>query len=201
VSRSSSLGHGGRSLPGFSPAREVPDAHHDPIRILDPGSPAHRDSGRQMSVSSWPWASQRPAGEPGDQAAAGAPDHERPPAPGAAKLAGSPCRSRTGPVFPGPFRSDGLGNHRMHDILLTRGLPSPGAVIDIVLEGYDSSAAPNSSAISSRTRRRDGALDAPEPPICAGSPIAAPFRPVAREFIFCMQAAARPLSLRPNLPD
>jgi hypothetical protein len=112
-----------------------------PSASLDPGSSAHRDPGLQMSVSSWPWAWQRPAGEPGDQAAAGAPDHERPPPPGAAKLAGSPCRSRTGPVFPGPFRSDGLGNDRMHDLLLTRGLPSPGAVIDIVLEGYDSSAA------------------------------------------------------------
>jgi hypothetical protein len=169
VSRSSSLGHGGRSLPGFSLTREVPDAHHDPIRILDPGSLAHRDPGRQMSVSSWPWASQRPAGEPGEQAAAGAPAHERPPAPGAAKLAGSPCRSRTGSVFPGPFRSDDLGYHRMHDILLTRGLPSPGAVIDIVREGYDSSAASNSSAISSRTRGRDEALDPPEPPFGAAS--------------------------------
>ena len=110
--------------------------------------PAHHAL-RAAWVSGWPRAAQRRAGEGEGRAAAGTPDgQERPPAPGPAELAGLPCRSRKGAEFPGPFRSDGLGNHRMHDILLAREPPFPGAAIDIVLEGYDSSPAPNSSASS-----------------------------------------------------
>src|SRR5690348_918138 len=50
--------------------------------------------------------------------------------------------------LPGSFRGDGLANHRMHDILLACGTTLFGALIDIVLEGYDSLAAPNSSVRS-----------------------------------------------------
>jgi hypothetical protein len=80
----------------------------------------------------------REAGEPPGAAAV----------PGAAEVAGAPCRSGMGVKLPGPFRGDGLGNHRMHDILLACGPPCSGAVIDIVLERYDSLAAPNSSVRS-----------------------------------------------------
>jgi hypothetical protein len=59
-------------------------------------------------------------------------------------MAGEPCRSGMGMEFPGPVRGDGLGNHRMHDILLACGTTLFDAVIDIVLEGYDSLAASNS---------------------------------------------------------
>src|SRR5215470_15993767 len=50
-----------------------------------------------------------------------------------------------GAKLPGPFRGDGLGNHRVHDILLASDRPVRTLPFDIVLEGYDSSAAPNSS--------------------------------------------------------
>ena len=63
-------------------------------------------------------------------------------------MAGEPCRSGMGVEFPGPFRGDGLGNHRMHDILLACGTSLFGAVFDIVLGGYDSLAASNSSVRS-----------------------------------------------------
>ena len=65
--------------------------------------------------------------------------------PGAAQLIDVPRCSGMGAKLPGPFRGDGLGNHRVHDILLACGPPCSDAAIDIVLEGYDSSAAPNSS--------------------------------------------------------
>jgi hypothetical protein len=41
--------------------------------------------------------------------------------PGAAKLMGAPGRSSMGVKLPGPFGGDGLGNHRVHDILLACG--------------------------------------------------------------------------------
>jgi hypothetical protein len=59
-----------------------------------------------------------------------------------------PCRSGMGVKFPGPLRGDGFGDHRVHDILLACGPPRSGAAIDIVLKGYDSPAAPNSSVAS-----------------------------------------------------
>ena len=62
--------------------------------------------------------------------------------PGAAELIGAPRRSRMGVKLPGPFRGDGLGNHRVHDILLACDPPRSSAAIDILLEGYDSPAAP-----------------------------------------------------------
>src|SRR5215472_16052197 len=68
--------------------------------------------------------------------------------PGTAEVAGEPCHSGMGLQLPGPFRGDGLGNHRMHDILLACGTTLFGAVIDIVLQGYDSLAASNSSVRS-----------------------------------------------------
>jgi len=67
-----------------------------------------------------------------------------------------------GVKLPSPFRGDGLGNRRVHDILLACGPPCSGTVIDIVLKGYDSPAAPNSSAdsrIGDRNRHRDGSPD------------------------------------------
>jgi hypothetical protein len=66
---------------------------------------------------------------------------------GAAKVAGVPCRSGIGVKLPDPFHGDGLHNHRMHDILLACAPPCSGAVIDIVLDGYDSLAAPISSGV------------------------------------------------------
>jgi hypothetical protein len=60
----------------------------------------------------------------------------------------APCRSGLGMKLPGPLRGDGFGDHRLHDILLACGPPCSGAVIDIVFEGYDSSAAANSSVAS-----------------------------------------------------
>src|SRR5215467_4918509 len=68
--------------------------------------------------------------------------------PGAAEMAGAHCRGGMGVQLPGPFRGNGLGDYRMHDILLACGPPCSGAVIDIVLEGYDNLAAPDSSACS-----------------------------------------------------
>ena len=97
--------------------------------------PAHHGL-RAAWVSGWPRAAQRPTGEREGRAAAGTPDgQERPPAPGAAELAGLPCRSRTGAEFPGPFRSDGLGNHRVHDILLARGPPFRALLLTLSLRG------------------------------------------------------------------
>lgn len=64
--------------------------------------------------------------------------------PGAAELISEPRRSGMGVKLPGPFRGDGLGNHRVHDILLACGPPCSGAAMDIVLEAYDSPAAPKS---------------------------------------------------------
>jgi hypothetical protein len=61
---------------------------------------------------------------------------------------GAPCRSGMGVKLPGPLRGDGRGNHRVHDILLAYGPPCSGTAIDIVLEGYDSPAAPNASVAS-----------------------------------------------------
>ena len=69
--------------------------------------------------------------------------------PGTAEIAGEPLRSGMGMEFPGPVRGDGLGNHRMHDILLACGTTLFGAVIDIVLEGYESLAASRIWKISS----------------------------------------------------
>jgi hypothetical protein len=63
---------------------------------------------------------------------------------------GAPCRSGMGVKLPGPLRGDGFGDHRVHDILLARGLPRSGAVIDIVLEGYDNPAAPKGSVTPQR---------------------------------------------------
>jgi hypothetical protein len=65
--------------------------------------------------------------------------------PGAAKLAGAARGSRVGLNLPGPIRGDGLGNHRVHDILLGCGPPFRRRVVDIVLWGYDSFAAQKSS--------------------------------------------------------
>jgi hypothetical protein len=36
-------------------------------------------------------------------------------------MPGAPCRSGTGVQLTGPFRGDGLGNDRMHDVLLACG--------------------------------------------------------------------------------
>ena len=58
---------------------------------------------------------------------------------------GAPARSSVGLKLPGPLRGDGLGNHRVHDILLADGTTLFGCCIDIVLKGYDGLAAPNSS--------------------------------------------------------
>ena len=55
--------------------------------------------------------------------------HQQPRAPGlagAAEPVGTPRRDRSGPQFPDPFRGDGLGNHRMHDVLLACGPPCSG---------------------------------------------------------------------------
>jgi hypothetical protein len=41
--------------------------------------------------------------------------------PGAAQVPGVPCRSGTGVKLTGSFRGDGLGNDRMHDMLLACG--------------------------------------------------------------------------------
>jgi len=46
--------------------------------------------------------------------------------PGAAELAGAACCLGIGPNFPGPIRGDGLGNQRVHDILLGCGPPFEG---------------------------------------------------------------------------
>ena len=63
---------------------------------------------------------------------------------------GAPGCNGMGVKLPGPFRGDGLGNHRVHDILLAYGTTLFGRCIDIVLEGYDGLAAPNSSVASLR---------------------------------------------------
>jgi hypothetical protein len=98
------------------------------------------------------WLGRRPQGD----ATAGTPEAgEQPRVPGAAELAGPAGRGRTGLELPDLFRGDGLDNRRMHDILLTRRPPCLGRFIDIVLEGYDSSAAPNSSS-SRRDHRAAG---------------------------------------------
>jgi hypothetical protein len=96
----------------------------------------------------WPVAATREGGEPPRAAAV----------PGAAQVAGTPCRCGMGVQLLGAFRGDGLGNHRMHDILLAGGPPCSGAVIDIVLEGYDSPAPPNSSvrSLGMPPRQADG---------------------------------------------
>jgi hypothetical protein len=61
---------------------------------------------------------------------------------------GAPCRSGMGVKLPGPLRGDGFGENRVHDILLACGPPCSGAAIHIVLKGYDSLAASNSSVTS-----------------------------------------------------
>ena len=61
---------------------------------------------------------------------------------------GAPGRSSIGVKLPGPLRGDSLGNHRVHDILLACGTTLFGRCIDIVLQGYDGLAAPNSSIAS-----------------------------------------------------
>jgi hypothetical protein len=64
--------------------------------------------------------------------------YERPPTPGvpgAAELAGAPRRRRMSPEFPGPFRSDSLSNHRMHDILLACGPPCRARSLTLSLRG------------------------------------------------------------------
>jgi hypothetical protein len=86
-------------------------------------------------ISGCPWSAQRPLRRPGSRRAPGTRGaHEQPRAagmPGAAELAGAPCISRMGPDVPGPFRDDGLGNHRMHDIPLGYGPPCSGAVVTL----------------------------------------------------------------------
>jgi hypothetical protein len=55
--------------------------------------------------------------------------------PGTAEVAGALGRSGIGLKLPGPFRGDGLGNHRMHDILLTCGTTCSGLSLTLSLRG------------------------------------------------------------------
>lgn len=110
---------------------------HGGLAVLDSGCPrATQRPGRRRHGG--PAPATRETNEP--PRAAGLP--------GAAELMGAPCRSGMGVKLPGPLRGDGLGNHRVHDILLACGPPCSGAAIDIVLEGYDVPAAPKSSVAS-----------------------------------------------------
>jgi hypothetical protein len=68
--------------------------------------------------------------------------------PGAAELMCAPGRSSMGVKLPGPLRDYGLGNHRVHDILLACGTTLFGRCIDIVFQGYDGLAEPNSPVAS-----------------------------------------------------
>jgi len=104
--------------------------------------------------SGCPRATQRPGRWRDGRHAPATREAEEPPRaadlPGAAELMGAPGRSGIGVKFPGPLRGDGFGDHRVHDILLACGPPCSGAAINIFPKGYDSLAAPNSSAASRR---------------------------------------------------
>jgi hypothetical protein len=66
--------------------------------------------------------------------------------PGAAEQAGPARRDRIGLELPRLVCCDGLGNYRMHDILLAARTTLSGRFMNIVLQGYDSSTEPDSSA-------------------------------------------------------
>lgn len=103
------------------------------------------DSGRPRAAE-WPGGWQRGRRAPVMRQAGESPCAAA--MPGATEVAGAPYRSGMGLKLPGSFRGDGLGNHWMHDILLACGTTLFGALMDIVLEGYDSLAASNSSVRS-----------------------------------------------------
>jgi hypothetical protein len=164
-------------------------------RVTGPGPrpthrtpPPFRPAGRpQMLIGSGcPRATQRPDRWPHGRPAPATREADEPPRgadlPGAAELMGAPCRSGMGVKLPGPLRGDGRGNHRVHDILLACGPPCSGAAIDIVLEGYDSPAAPNASVASllgDQTLTQNGSPDGDDRPASTGQRRSPPGRAAA----------------------
>ena len=131
---------------GHSPAYHSPGQAGTQVNCLWAAHVATRPrlmdgcgSSSGLRSSGRPWAAQRLGRRPGGLAVPGTGDSDEQPRvpspPGAAELAGAANGGSVVPKLPDPIRGDGLGNHRVHDILLGCRPPFEGVQFTLFSRG------------------------------------------------------------------